>query len=79
MKFNALTRTAASIIPLEDEVATSAVAERACLQVFQLGEDELQCAVGIRTAGRNIKAEDGADVVGGENTVVLVTEGLVGL
>lgn len=43
------------------------------------GEDELECAVGIGAVSGDIKAEDGLDIVGGEDTVVLRAESLVGL
>ena len=44
-----------------------------------LGEDELKGAVGGGALGGHVEGEDGGDVVGGEDAVVLRAELLVGL
>lgn len=44
-----------------------------------LGEDELKGAVGGGALGGHVEGEDGGDVVGGEDAVVLRAEFLVGL
>jgi hypothetical protein len=74
-----LTRTAARVISLKDKVATPTICEGAGLEVLLLGEDKLERAVGVGAAGRDIKTEDGADVIRGEDAVVLVPKGLIGL
>lgn len=74
-----LTRAASGIVPLEYEVSTPADTERACLQVLQLREDEFQRAVGICATGGDVKAEDRADVVRGEDSIVLRAKRLVRL
>ena len=47
--------------------------------VHLVGEDEFERAVGVGAVEGDVEGEDGAEVVGGEDTVVLRAEGEVGV
>lgn len=70
--------TTTGVVPGKDKRAapTDGITRR--LEVGLLGEQELQRAVVAGARGGDIKAEDGRDVVGREDAVVLRAKGLVG-
>ena len=47
--------------------------------VHLVGEDEFERAVGVCAVEWDVEGEDGAEVIGGEDTIVLRTEGKVGV
>lgn len=73
------TGAAAWVVAGEEERATTLVVKVGGLELRLEGEDELEGAVGVGAVGGHVEAEDGGDVVGGEDAVVLRAERLVGL
>lgn len=69
--------TAARVVTGEEEGAATLIVEVGGLQLRLGREDELEGAVGVGARGRDVETEDGGDVVGGEDAVVLRAERLV--
>lgn len=67
------------VVPREDKRAPAADGVARRLEVRLLGEQELERAVVAGPRRRYVEAEDGRDVVGREDAVVLCPERLVGL
>lgn len=72
-------RAASWVVTSEEEGATALDFEVGGLELRLQGEDEFEGAIGVRTVGWDVEAEDGGNVVGGEDTVVLRAERLVWL
>lgn len=72
-------RAAAWVVAGEEEGAAAFVRELGRLELRLQGEDEFERAVGVGTRGRHVEAEDGRNVVGREDAVVLWAKGLVRL
>ena len=63
----------------EEEAASTLILEAGGGQLVGLGEQELKGAVGIGSGCGNVEAENGRNVVGGEQAVPLRTVGLIWL